>query len=159
MLGDRIEWTEDLGRRDRQYPCRGRSDSRLEAGLAHWGSLISASLTIFSQREMSLPMSRPNSAGVPPTGKAPIFSSESRIFGAARTLLMAALSCEVISAGVPRFAANHIQPAVTSSGKPASTTEGTSLRAEIRAGAVTASARNLPVAIRSITGSVVTNMY
>src|SRR4051794_22782434 len=52
-FADRIERSEDLRRRDREWPCRRMNDPDLGAVLIHWGSLISASLMIFSQREIS----------------------------------------------------------------------------------------------------------
>src|SRR4051794_40597741 len=52
-FADRIERSEDLRRRDRECPCGKMTDPSLGAMLIHWGSLISASLMIFSQREIS----------------------------------------------------------------------------------------------------------
>src|SRR4051794_17434206 len=158
VISDWVVRPEDLRRRARKRS--GVATHRnFGSVLAHQGNLISASLMTFAQWATSVRTPSPNSAAVPPTGTAPIFSSKVRVLGSARTLLIAVLSCEVTSAGVPRLPAKPIQSATTRSGNPASTTEGTSLRAGIRVGAVTASARSLPVAMRSMTGSVVTNMY
>src|SRR4051794_3303507 len=158
-IGDWVERSEDLRRRARKHSGVAATRRNFGSVLAHQGNLISASLMTFAQWATSVRTPSPNSAAVPPTGTAPIFSSNVRVLGSARTLLIALLSCEVTSAGVPRLPAKPIQSATTRSGNPASTTEGTSLRAGIRVGAVTASARSLPVAMRSMTGSVVTNMY
>src|SRR5207248_11467750 len=120
-LRDGIERADDLRRRERKCSCF--SGARPGFGpLIHWGSLISASLMILAQWATSVRIPSPNSAAVPPTGTAPIFSSEFRIFGSARTLLIALLSCDVISAGVPCLAAKPIQSAVTRPGKPSSAT-------------------------------------
>src|SRR4051794_2585163 len=159
VLRDRVERADNLRRRDRQCCCIAATRLGFGWGLAHQGSLISASLTTLPQWAMSLRIPSPNSAAVPPTATAPILSSEARIFGSRSTLLIALLSCDVTSAAVPRFAAKPIQSAVTRSGKPASNTVGMSPRAANLVGAGTASARNLPVGMGSKTGSGVTNMY
>ena len=95
-LRDRIERADNLRRRDRQCCCLAATRLGFGCGLAHQGSLISASLTILAQWAMSVRIPSPNSAAVPPTATAPILSSEARIFGSARTLLIALLSCDVI---------------------------------------------------------------
>src|SRR5690606_16633231 len=69
-----------------------------------------------------------------------------------------ALRVATISFGVPDFTAKPTQSSTTRLGNPASTMVGTSFIEVSRFGPVTASARNLPDAISSTTGSVVMNM-
>src|SRR5262249_42705470 len=123
----------------------------------HGCIVIPESFTTLLQWASSATRNRPKSVGVPPAGSAAIFSIASRTRGFARALLAAWFSRATTSSGVPRFTSRPNQSWMINSGKPASPTVGTSLRAGSRAGPVTASARSLPVAIRSMTGSGVMN--
>ena len=109
-------------------------------GPAHQGNDIRI-LTILAQGDVGR-IPSPSSAAVPPSAAAPSCRAK-RGFQFGKDLVTALLSCEVISASVPPAAKpiNRQSP----DRRPASITVGTSFRAAIRVGAVTASARNLPV--------------
>src|SRR5262249_16010715 len=124
----------------------------------HCGSLIPASFTTLVQCATCASTNVPNSAGVPPAGSAPTLPNASRTDDFANALLIAALSLATVSLGVPLLAEKPTQSSTTSDGNPASTIVGTSPSTARRLGPVTASARNLPVLIRSTTGNVVMNM-
>ena len=122
------------------------------------GNLIPASRTTLAQYPVWEFINLPNLEAVPPAGSAPSFANAVCTLGFASARLKALLRCSVISGGVPLFTTKPTQSSTTSLGNPCSTMLGTSLNTAIRLGAVTASARSLPVAIRSTTGKVVMNM-
>src|SRR5881394_2730720 len=127
-LGHWIERPDNLRLRHLQTARTARCHWWAGSHCSHCGSLMFASLTTFAQCATWPRIASPNSAAVPPAGSAPIFSRAVRIFGSARTLLMALFSRAVTSAGVSRFTPKPIQSAVTRSGKSASATDGISLR-------------------------------
>jgi hypothetical protein len=85
-----------------------------------------------------------------------------RTFSVASAALTAWFKRPICSFEVPVFTAKPSQPSTTRSGKPCSTTVGTSFKSGTRFGAVTASARSLPVirlAVKSRLPTILATKY
>ena len=90
-------------------------------------------------------MKRPNSSGLEATTSKPIWFMRSRTSGERSALTIASFSFATTSRGVFAGAAAPCHDVTTRSGKPASTTVGTSGSCGLRAFAVTASAFMRPL--------------